>query len=282
MSSQGAVDYYRHLRWGVRSRVAVHPAVYLWFARMKYGEAVLASDTRFLIDGFTRSGVTFAVVAFNVAQRTPVPLAHTLHAPAHVIAAVRRGVPALVTVREPEAAVLSAVIREPSVTLEQGLKAWIRFHTTIHPYRQGFVVALFDHLVDDYGSIIGEVNERFGTTFDTFDHTPQNVELCFSIIEDRSRRPPWSEALGDFESGRIGLAAYTAAKDRYAGRGAAAAVAETRVPRPSAERDVMKHALAERLADPGLRDLRREARRVFEDFGGQVPSPARDPRSELG
>jgi len=272
VSSQGAAAYYRHLRWGIRSRLAVYPSLYLSLARKKYGEAVLADDTGFLIDGFTRSGVTFAVVAFNVAQPAPVPLAHTLHAPAHVIAAVRRGVPSLVTLREPEAAVLSAVIREPDVTIEQGLRAWIRFYTSIRPRRDGFVVAPFDQVVDNYGSVIRAVNERFGTSFQTFDHTPENVELCFSIIEDRSRRPPWSEALGKFESGRIGLDKYLAAKARYADAGEVAAVPETRVPRPSAERNAMKKALAERLADPALRHLRAQARRVYQDYGGRVAS----------
>jgi len=281
VSNRGAVGYYRHLRWGIRSRVAVYPSLYLSIARVKYGEAVIAPDTKFLIDGFTRSGVTFAVVAFDVAQRRPVPLAHTLHAPAHVIAAVRRGVPSLVMVREPEAAVLSAVIREPSVTIEQALRSWIRFHTAIRPYREGFVVGLFDRVVEDYGSVIDEVNERFGTAFDRFDHTPENVALCFSIIEDRSRHPAWSDALGKFESGRIGLAEYAATKDRYAGRGEAAKVPETKVPRPSAERDAMKRSLADRLAEPGLRSLRSEARRVFEDYGGHVPSQDPGPRSEL-
>ena len=282
MTNQGAVGYYRHLRWGLRSRVALYPSLYLSMARRKYGEAVLAEDTGLLIDGFTRSGVTFAVVAFNVAQRRPVPLAHTLHAPAHVIAAVRRNVPSLVTVREPEATVLSAVIREPDVTIEQGLRAWIRFYGAIRPYREDFVVAPFDRVVDDYGSVIRQVNERFGTDFDAFDHTPENVALCFSIIEDRSRRPPWSEELGKFESGRIGLAEYLAARERYGGPGALPKVPETRVPRPSAEREAIKRTLADRLAEPGLRGVRREAKRVFEDYVGHVPSAGPDPRSELG
>jgi len=282
VSSRGAAGYYRHLRWELRSRMAVYPSLYLSVARRKYGEAVLAEDTGLLIDGFTRSGVTFAVVAFNVAQRTPVPLAHTLHAPAHVIAAVRRNVPSLVTVREPESAVLSAVIREPDVTIEQGLRAWIRFYSAIRPYREGFVVAPFDRVVEDYGSVIGEVNERFGTSFDVFDHTPENVALCFSIIEDRSRRPPWSEALGKFESGRIGLAAYLAARDEHGGNGQLRKVPEARVPRPSRERDAIKRSLAERLAQPGLRGLRRDARRVYEDYAGHVPSAGPDPMSELG
>jgi len=260
-----------------------YPGVYLPVARRKYGEAVLQADTRLVIDGFTRSGVTFAVIAFDVAQPAPVPLAHTLHAPGHVIAAVRAGVPTLVVVRDPEAAVLSAVIREPYVTVEQGLRAWVRFHTQIRPYRRGFVTGQFARVTQDYASVIRDVNARFGTDFAAFDHTEENVELCFSIIEDRSRRPPWSEALGKFECGRIGLADYLAARERHtgAGAGAKAEVPELRVPRPSAQRDELKRALAERLADPRLSDLRREAHRLFVEYGGEPAAPHGHPPAPL-
>jgi len=68
----------------------------------------VADDTEAVIDGFTRSACVFAAVAFQQAQPRPVRLAHLLHAPSHLIAAVERDLPCLVTVREPEAAVVSA------------------------------------------------------------------------------------------------------------------------------------------------------------------------------
>jgi hypothetical protein len=263
----------RHLRWGLRSRIAEHPVLYLPVARMKYGQAVVSADAKLVIDGFTRSGVTFAVIAFQACQREPVRVAHTLHAPAHVAAAVRRGIPTLVTIRDPEAAVLSAIIREPYVTAEQGLRAWIRFYSRILPYRHGFVLGLFDDVVGSYGSVIRAINDRFGTTFDEFEHTPENVETCFAIIEDRARRPPWSEALGRFEDGLIGLTEYRAAVDRFGAAGRLEPIPETRIPRPSAEREVIKEALVAQIWGPALRELRQDARRLFAQYGGQVTTP---------
>jgi hypothetical protein len=247
--------------------------VYLPVARIKYGESVVGSEAKLLIEGFTRSGVTFAVIAFQSCQPEPVRVAHTLHAPAHIQAAVRRGIPALVTIRDPEAAVLSAIIREPYVTVEQGLKAWIRFYTRILKYRQGFVLGLFDDVVGDFGRVIHDINERFGTTFKEFDHTPENVEACFSIIEDRARRPPWSEALGKFESGLIGLDEYRAAVEAFGPVGRLTPIPESRVPRPSAEREAMKKTLVAQIWGPSLRELRLEARRLFAQYGGHVATP---------
>ena len=132
--------------------------------------------------------MTFAVIAFQASQRVPVRVAHTLHAPAHVAAAVRRRIPTLVTIRDPEAAVLSAIIREPYVTAEQGLRAWIRFYTHILPYRNGFVLGMFDEIVADYGRVIRQLNEKFGTDFDEFVHSDR--ERGDVLRDHRGPGPP--------------------------------------------------------------------------------------------
>ena len=87
----------RAIRWSIRSRLAEHPRPYLPIARAKVPDAVLCDDTELLIEGFTRSAVTFATIAFQLAQRRPVRAAHTLHSVGHVRMAVRRAVPSLVT-----------------------------------------------------------------------------------------------------------------------------------------------------------------------------------------
>ena len=263
----------RHIRWGLRSRIAEHPSLYLPVARIKYGKQVVGPEAKLVIDGFTRSGVTFAVIAFQAGQRRPVRVAHTLHAPAHVAAAVRRRIPTLVTIRDPEAAVLSAIIREPYVTAEQGLRSWMRFYAHLLPYREGFVLGMFDEIVTDYGPVIRRLNEKFGTSFDEFVHSDQNVETCFEIIEDRARRPPWSDALGRFECGLIGLAEYQKAVDGYGSAARLSPIPESRIPRPSAEREVMKEALLAQIWGPSLRDLRLDARRLFAEYGGQIATP---------
>ena len=153
----------RGLRWTLRSRLAEHPRLYLPIARRKYPDAVLSADTELLIEGFTRSAVTFATIAFQLAQPEPVRVAHTLHAAGHVMAAARRGIPSLVIIREPEETVLSAVVREPYVGLERALAAYTRFYAKLQALRGSIVVARFDTVVHDFGSVIRAVNQRFGT-----------------------------------------------------------------------------------------------------------------------
>lgn len=251
----------------LRGRLAEHPSLYLPIARLKYRDSVLGEETALVIDGFTRSAVTFATIAFQMAQDDgPVRVAHTLHSAGHLIASARRGLPTLVTIREPDDTVLSAVIREPYIGLDQALIGYTRFHTKIEPYRSRFVVGSFVEVTGDFGRVIHGVNERFGTRFREFEHTEANVRECYGIIEDRARRPPWSEALGRFECGIIGIDEYRRTVAGYRQRGAVPSleVPERRVQRPSETRTALKHALRAELESPRLASLRSRARSAYQ------------------
>ena len=183
-----------------------------WRSRRGHGEAV-TRDTEIVIEGYPRSGSNFAVAAFQLAQPTPVKIAHHTHAPANVIAAVRLGIPTMVLIREPEDSVLSLLIREPSLSLSQALRGYLRFYEPLLPYRDGFVVGPFGEVTTDYGSVIRRINERFGSAFTEFAHTPQNVEACFRTIEEHYRSLDRSRQV------------------------------ELAIPRPSADRDRIKETL---------------------------------------
>jgi hypothetical protein len=256
---------FRGIRWSLRSRLADHPRLYLPIARRKVPDAVLGTETELLIEGFTRSAVTFATMAFQLAQRRPVRVAHTLHSVGHVVEATRRGVPVLVTIREPDEVVLSAVVREPYLTLDHALAAYARFYTGIQRVRGDIVVGTFESIVHDFGSVTRAINDRFGTTFDEFRHTPVNVERCYAIIEDRARRPPWERELGRFQAGIITYEDYRAAAERDGiAEAVQRSVPERRVQRPSAERDELKDALRVELADPRLAARRGAAVAAYE------------------
>ena len=114
-------------------------------------------------------------MAFQLAQPQPVRVGHHLHAPSQIIHAVRLGVPTLLTVRPPEDTVLSLVIREPYVTIPQGLTAYARFHARLLEHRAGIVVAGFERGDGDLDRTIERLNARFGTDFTEFVHTDEHV-----------------------------------------------------------------------------------------------------------
>lgn len=267
----------RGLRWTVRSRLAESPALYLPVARAKYrrpGPQAVSRETELVIDGYTRSAVTFAVFAFQMAQDRPVRVAHHLHAPAQLIAAARRGVPALAIIREPEEAILSAMVRESYVTPKAALVSYSRFYEKLLSYRRSLVTAGFDHVTSDLGAVIRRVNLRFGTRFQEFEHTPENVRACFKLVEVRTRRPAWDQVLGAFESGLIGAEELrrTLARHSVDLETPLGAVGVERAARPSPEREELKDALRRQLLGPELRELRARAGRVYQGFVADAES----------
>ena len=169
--------------------VGAHPRVYLPFARWRYGrELAFGRDTQIVIEGFPRSANSFAVTAFRMSQDADVRIAHHLHQPAQVLAAASRGVPSIVLVREPTDAIVSYLIRQPHLTVQNAVCAYAGFYRPLVNREQRYVVASFEQITHDYGSVIDRVNRRFGTSFTPFQHTEENVARCFAEIERISRQ----------------------------------------------------------------------------------------------
>jgi hypothetical protein len=237
--------------------------VYLPFARRKYpgpSPEVISLDTEFVIDGYTRCASTFAVYALQLSQPRPIRLAHHLHAPAQLIQAARSGVPALAVIREPQGAILSQLIQEPWVALKDALVAYARFYECLLPYRGKLVVADFEQVTKDFGTVIRTVNVRFGTDFAEFVPTEPNVRRCFELIKHRDSL---STALLGFESGVVTwdeLSRELPALER-----------DARSPKPAAwipsgERERSKAALREQWQRPDLARLRQRAERAYLAF----------------
>ena len=237
----------RSARYRARYLTSLYPAIYLPYARWRFrgtGVGVVDDHTEVVIEGFGRSGNTFAVDAFQAAQSRPVAIAHHTHAAAQVIEAARRRLPTLLLVREPEAATLSHMIFR-DIDARPVLASWVRYHERVLPYRDRILVRRFEEVTTDFGAVIRELNERFGTEFAVFRHTPENEAAVFSTIEARNR----TRFADRLEEDRVRLVA-----------------------RPTPERDALKASLRRELADPALAPLRRRARRAYETLVGVAPA----------
>lgn len=260
----------RHL---ARSRFTEHPALYLPFARRRYpgpSPNVIDGGTELVIDGYMRSANTFAVYAFQMAQRRPVRLAHHLHAPAQVIEAVRRRVPVLVVVREPEGAILSQVQWEPDVSLTAALRTYARFYRCLQPYAARVTVGEFDEVTNDFGAVIERLNARFGTSFDRFESTPENRQRCMDLMRERaSADPEWYQAVLSFETGMLSLDELMARRPKE-GQGGTERRSGDPLPEdtwiPSADRKEVKRALRARYHAPEVVELRGRAESSYAAF----------------
>ena len=227
------------LRYRVMTLLARRPALAVPLAKLRGEGELVEEDTDLVVESFPRSASSFALAAFSIAQEPArLKVAHHTHAPGHVIAAVRLGVPTLVLMREPEGAVVSSVIRHPGRTCTGALRGYVDFHEALLPYRGDMVVGTFDEVVrGEVGPITRRVNDRFGTAFAEFEPTEENVARCLREIDEN-----WRERRGGGEH------------------------LELIVPRPSAMRDDLKGEIRERYRTEVPPRLRERAERLYAAF----------------
>lgn len=230
--------YADRVRHHLRRPLARTP--YAWDAAMQARpgkRATLARpDTAIVIEGFLRSGNTFSVAAFTVANGRSLHVGRHLHAAAHVRRAVRLGLPTVVLVRQPQEAVLSYLVRRPTLRASDAVLEYLDFYRGAWPARAGFVVAPFTEVVSDFGATIAAVNARFGTSFQPYRATPDHQAAAFAIVEEMNRREC---------DGRV---------------------VESHVGRPSGERDRRKEELRAQLARPRAAARLRDAERLFDRY----------------
>ncbi|WP_166830422.1 hypothetical protein [Thalassoroseus pseudoceratinae] len=65
------------------------------------------------------------------------------------------------------------------------------YHETIARYRSNLCMARFEDVISDFGNVVRAMNDQFGTDFDVFEHTPENVDAVKQILEVSHRW--WSE-----------------------------------------------------------------------------------------
>ena len=193
-------------------------------------------DTALVIEGFPRSGNTFASAAFMVANGRDIPLGRHLHGAPHLLRAARLGVPAIALIRAPRDAVLSYVIRRPHLTVADALIEYVDFYRTAWRARDSFVIGPFTEVTEDFGSVIDEVNVRFGTTFNRYEATPEASQSAIELVEEMNRE----------ESGGV--------------------VVESQVGRPSAERAQHRQQLEGLLEDPTVKTHLAAAEEWFERY----------------
>jgi hypothetical protein len=232
------------LEKGLQIYAGKHPAVFFSLYRLlrRDRSRMVTSETQLVIEGFPRSGNSFARVAFVQAQREKVRIAHGLHVPAQVIRAARWHIPTLVLIRRPRDAVLSFAIRDP-ISVDQALRYYLSFYETVEEYRGAYVLGRFEEVTEDYGRVIERINERFGTTFSPFRHDEENVGRVFARMEKNSRK-------------RYGEARW-----------------ETKVSAPSDLKERMKREIGYELEDPKRERLIAAAEAIYDRLTSPRPVP---------
>ena len=141
----------------------------------------------------------------------------------------------MVLLRDPEECIVSRVASF-NVPIELALRDYILFYTDVMPYQDQFVVVDFQTLTSNYGVAIKALNDKFGTSFEPFEHSEENVARCFDLINEfyhREKEQP-----------------------------------ERTVAHPSNERQKRKEDVRSEFHSEKLASLRKEATRFYEELAG--------------
>jgi hypothetical protein len=134
-------------------------------------------DTELVIEGYPRSANSTTTYGFLDRQPRLVKVAHHKHHAAQLLFAAKHNIPAVMLIRRPEQAILSnlalvleAQQRNPqtkkgTLTFSDVLSSWLAFYRAVEHHTDHFVIAPFEEVTQDIGSMIRQVNEKFGTDF---------------------------------------------------------------------------------------------------------------------
>tara|TARA_B110000285_G_C15109629_1_gene610221 strand:- start:70 stop:810 length:741 start_codon:yes stop_codon:yes gene_type:complete len=183
----------------LKAQLERFPLLYLTLLKLKRTghwsqRWIVSSETGITIEGFPRSGNSFARSAFMAAQPDEMCIATHVHSAAQVRQSVRLGIPTMVLLRNPADACLSLVAldyeiagtqredistAEATATLIENLAAYYRFYRDTLTVYNSVVIADFSIVTTDYGEIIQRINRKCGTQFTTYQNSSKNDAALF-------------------------------------------------------------------------------------------------------
>ncbi|MBC8094361.1 MAG: hypothetical protein H7Y43_00985 [Akkermansiaceae bacterium] len=229
------------LRRAARRTLWPRPALFFPIGVVKNRGNVFRSDYDLYICGYPRSGNTFALKAFELANPGFSIRSHK-HIPTFVIQSVKWNLPGMVLIRKPLDSAISWSIftREP---IAESLSYYMDFYSMLAPYRESLFFVSFEDVTTDFGQVIQSFNNRWNTQYHTFDNTPENVLHCMEEIESEYR-----DTNGQ--------------------------VIEHKVPRPSSQRKLEKKALQDQVnRSSALQKQLHQAEQLYRLLAPQKFSP---------
>lgn len=152
-----------------------------------FGKKIATENVDIVIDGYPRSGNTFAAVAMQLSQKSEIKIAHHYHTNGQITRGINLGKPVVLLIRNPVDAVASYCIRERKCASE-ALEEYCGLYSPIIQLSRRCVIAEFDRVTSSFDSIILEVNERFGCAFDVPVFDKEFSERCIELIEKNNAR----------------------------------------------------------------------------------------------
>ncbi|MFK7921331.1 MAG: hypothetical protein AB8H47_05215 [Bacteroidia bacterium] len=114
------------------------------------------------IEGFPRSANTYSVLLVEKFATEELSIAHHLHLPVQMKRAVQDGVPAVLLIREPMAAITSLLLREEKVSIWSAFHWYNSFHESLIPIKDQLIIWTFEKMIHHPLDCIAELEAQTG------------------------------------------------------------------------------------------------------------------------
>ena len=185
------VRWLRNRRFRLRQFTARYPWMFFSLYQLSphNRKLMVTCKTRITIEGYPRSANTYAVYAFkHVNELDWNEVGHHLHVQAQILRSIKYKIPVILLIRHPLEAVRSLVVRHDFIPVNEALEDYIRFYNDLYSFREEFVVADFEDVIEHFGEIIQQLNKRYSSNFNLFpDQDEQAKAAVFDEIDRRNR-----------------------------------------------------------------------------------------------
>lgn len=163
-------------------KMSAYPLLYSRISKAMTGKDwFTGKHSNIVIDGFPRCANTYATYAFDIAQDKRLSIAHHIHKKSQFLVAEEYGIPAILLIRNPIDCISSLLIRQPKyepLTLFKGY--YYLYHGLLK--HDGYIVAEFKDVLNNYGNLIAKVNLKFAANFNLYVKNEENEERIKQII----------------------------------------------------------------------------------------------------
>ena len=144
----------------------------------------VTKDCQLVMDGYPRSGNSYARATFQYANGFDVPISTHAHSHRMPELGAKRGIPTIVLIRDPRDAIASGRHFEPDVPVATQIAAYRRYYEPVLGFLDKVLVVTFGQVTRDMGAVITRCNDRFGTTFTPYVSTPEAEAAVVAMIDE--------------------------------------------------------------------------------------------------
>lgn len=162
---------YRAYMW-LRRLAEQHDMLYVAYIhalapfRPRLRRRLVTKNSDLVLEGFPRSANTYFFWYFDTAQRREWKVAHHLHSPYQIRAAVKHRIPCVFLIRNPLDCVASAVLRDARLSVGAALRSYLTLYSTAVEHANHLLLVPQKMAIKNPHEVIGAINARYGCAFD--------------------------------------------------------------------------------------------------------------------